>query len=455
MACEPVIAIIDVGKTNKKLFLFNESYKIVYERSARFLETTDEDGYPCENLESLKRSVLESVGEVLRKEGIALKALNFSTYGASFVNLDEKGEPVTPMYNYLKPYPEAIKQCFYQKYGDEESFALQTASPALGSLNSGLQLYRIKKEKPQDFQKIKLALHLPQYLSYLLSGMATTEKTSIGCHTALWDFEKNDYHQWVAEEELRQKFPAIHDSKEVFPAASGDSYKVGIGLHDSSAAIIPYLVSFKDPFVLISTGTWCISMNPFNYAPLTVDELKMDCLCYLQYNGAPVKASRLFAGNEHEEWVTRIAQHFNKSPLFYKGIKYDSTTADSMAPFESESFEYKTDIIYKSIFAQRDLSGFVSEKEAYHQLMKDIVTQQQFSTNLIMNGEVKRIFVDGGFSKNPLYMTMLAKAFPGKEVFAASMAQATALGAALAVHHSWNKEPEPSDLIELHYYNSI
>ena len=50
----PVIAIIDVGKTNKKLFLFDEHYKIVFERSARFAETVDEDGDPCENLESLK-----------------------------------------------------------------------------------------------------------------------------------------------------------------------------------------------------------------------------------------------------------------------------------------------------------------------------------------------------------------------------------------------------------------
>ena len=42
MRATPVIAIFDVGKTNKKLFLFDENYKIVFERSARFTETTDE-----------------------------------------------------------------------------------------------------------------------------------------------------------------------------------------------------------------------------------------------------------------------------------------------------------------------------------------------------------------------------------------------------------------------------
>jgi hypothetical protein len=37
MSAIPVIAVFDVGKTNKKLFLFDENYKIVFERTARFL----------------------------------------------------------------------------------------------------------------------------------------------------------------------------------------------------------------------------------------------------------------------------------------------------------------------------------------------------------------------------------------------------------------------------------
>jgi hypothetical protein len=38
------------------------------------------------------------------------------------------------------------------------------------------------------------------------------------------------------------------------------------------------------------------------------------------------------------------------------------------------------------------------------------------------------------------------------EVFAASIAQATAVGTALAIHHSWNKNPFPTNLMELKYY---
>jgi hypothetical protein len=50
-------------------------------------------------------------------------------------------------------------------------------------------------------------------------------------------------------------------------------------------------------------------------------------------------------------------------------------------------------------------------------------------------------------------MNLLAISFPGLEVYAASMAQATALGAALAIHTAWNKKPLPNTLIKLQYYS--
>src|SRR5688572_25506923 len=105
---QPVVAIIDVGKTNKKLLLFDEQYRIVYERSARFIETVDEDGDPCENLSSLRKSVFDSLHDIFRKKEVVVRALNFSTYGASFVYVDKEGRELTPLYNYLKSYPEAL-----------------------------------------------------------------------------------------------------------------------------------------------------------------------------------------------------------------------------------------------------------------------------------------------------------------------------------------------------------
>ncbi|SIO52374.1 FGGY-family carbohydrate kinase [Chitinophaga niabensis] len=438
MARVPVIVIFDVGKTNKKLFLFDEQYRIIFERTARFTETTDEDGDPCENLESLRLSVFDSLREVFKMKDIEVKAINFSTYGASLVYINEDGNPLTPLYNYLKTYPEPLKQQFYKKYGGEAAFSVQSASPVLGSLNSGMQLYRLKQERPDVFASMKYALHLPQYMSYLLSGTACSDITSIGCHTNLWDFTTNSYHRWVKEEGILEKLAPLMPSNEVMPAVfPGNNYHIGTGLHDSSAALIPYLVSFHEPFILISTGTWCISFNPFNESPLTAEELEQDCLCYMTFQGKPIKASRLFAGYEHEQQVKRISDHFKQPALRYRNLDYDPTIPLKPA----------------GNFADRQLVDFPDDVAAYHQLMFDIAVQQQHSTGLVVKGtKVRRIFVDGGFSKNVIYMNMLAMLFPEIEIYAASMAQATAMGAALAIHPTWNKKSLPNDLIELKYY---
>jgi len=51
-------------------------------------------------------------------------------------------------------------------------------------------------------------------------------------------------------------------------------------------------------------------------------------------------------------------------------------------------------------------------------------------------------------------MNLLASVFPEMEVFAASMPQATAVGAALAIHNSWNSKLIPNDIIELKFFSS-
>ncbi|HEY1114321.1 MAG TPA: FGGY family carbohydrate kinase [Chitinophagaceae bacterium] len=451
-----VIAVIDVGKTNKKLLLFDQEYRIVYEQSARFPESTDEDGDPCEDLESLRQLVSDSLQTVLQCKEFRVKAVNFAAYGASFVYLDEKGQPMAPLYNYLKPYPESLKEQFYGEYGGEEKVSFETASPVLCSLNSGMQLYRVKFEKPELFRRIKYALHLPQYLSYLVSGTPCSEITSIGCHTQLWNFQTKFYHQWVYREGIIEKFPPLWPSDRLMPTSSpGAGYGVGVGLHDSSAALIPYLVSFREPFVLISTGTWCISLNSFNDTPLTPEELRQDCLCYLSYQGTPVKASRLFAGQEHEDGVNRIAAHFNQAPEYYHILPFEPETVAALQQRTKDPIgaSFSKGGLRISQFAARSMTSFASGKEAYHQLIMDIVALQQQATGLVINGSpVKRIFVDGGFSKNDIYMNLLATAFPQMEVYAASIAQATSLGAALAVHEEWNEKPLPHNIVQLKHF---
>jgi L-fuculokinase len=444
----PVIAIFDIGKTNKKVFLFDEKYTKLYEETIQLKEITDEDGDNCEDLMALTEWVRNSFKNLHKLKDFEIKAVNFSAYGASFVHIMEKGASLLPLYNYLKPYPQQLQNEFYSQYGGEELLSKETSSPVSGSLNAGLQLYRIKKLLPQVFDTIVKSLHLPQYLSFLITNQMFSDITSVGCHTLLWDFEKSNYHKWVIEDGIDKKLAPLSKSDETVEATfENKAITAGIGLHDSSAALIPYLISFEEPFILISTGTWCISLNPFNHTPLTNDELNNDCLCYLQYKGLPVKASRLFVGYEHKQQTQVLSQHFKKPADYYKNLVFDQHIIHRLKAKSFTVTEFKT-------FSEIDVNLFSNYEEAYHQLMISIVAQQVMSTTLVLNtsSNVKKIFVDGGFAKNDIYMNLMANAFTEIEVYAASMAQASALGAALAIHHKWNSASIPSDLISLRKY---
>ena len=230
-----------------------------------------------------------------------------------------------------------------------------------------------------------------------------------------------------------------------------DGIQVGVGLHDSSAALIPYLVSFTEPFVLLSTGTWCITLHPFNHTILSDYELHQDCLCYLSYKGLPVKASRLFAGYEHEQQVKKLAAHFNQPADYYKTVAFDSALLTPPKKIAKTTKKLTGEImLQQSAFSARQLSDFANYEAAYHRLIADIIDQQTKSTNLVLSGSmVQNIFVDGGFSSNPVYMNLLAAAFPNNKVSAASVPQASAIGAALAIHPYWNTKPFPTNLIQV------
>jgi sugar (pentulose or hexulose) kinase len=272
----------------------------------------------------------------------------------------------------------------------------------------------------------------------------------------LWDFKKSDYHNWVDEEEISVKIPPIYPGDHFIPSSfPSEKYIVGVGLHDSSAALIPYLESFKEPFILLSTGTWCISLNPFNNLPLTHDELLKDCLCYLSYQGKPIKAARLFAGYEHEQELKRIATHFDVPIAKFKTVKLNMKVLGKYLPNEELNKYFDTVIDGYFNFSKEDLSQFENEIEAYHYFIFTLMFKQYKSTQLVLEGTaVKRIFVDGGFSKNLIFMNLLAMVFPAIEVYAASMAQATAMGAAVALHKHWNSKPLPTDMISLKLYVS-
>ena len=90
-----VTAVFDIGKTNKKFFLFDKDFREVHKEYIQFDELVDEDGHPTENLPALQKWLKDVFHRILDANEFDVKAINFSTYGASLVHLDENGNTLS------------------------------------------------------------------------------------------------------------------------------------------------------------------------------------------------------------------------------------------------------------------------------------------------------------------------------------------------------------------------
>ncbi|WP_209402808.1 FGGY-family carbohydrate kinase [Pseudozobellia sp. WGM2] len=428
-----VTAVFDIGRTNKKFFLFNEDFQEVYREYARFEEIVDEDGYPTEDLKTLEDWAKEVFDRMLSSSDYDIESLNFSCYGASLVHIDEKGKVLTPLYNYMKPIKEDVVDAFYEKYGPVDEFSRVTGSLNMGMLNTGMHLFWLKSEQPDVFKKIKYSLHLPQYLSYLFTGVPVSEFTSIGCHTNLWDFEKKEYHHWVFKEGVDEKFPPIVDSNHTVSVEYGNKkLRIGPGIHDSSSALLPYVRSLSDPFLLVSTGTWSISINPFTTGMLSLEDIERESLFNMRIDGSPVKVARLFLGNEYKLQTKELTAHFGVHADYHRTVKFNEET------FFEINKDFEPMFKWKSISSQNQPEvtkiRYDVFEHAYHQLMLELMLLQVESiSSAIGDQKISDLYIDGGFSDNDVYIKLLSHYLRGMKIRTTDASLGSALGAAIVI----------------------
>tara|TARA_R110001592_G_scaffold218081_3_gene472007 strand:+ start:2125 stop:3435 length:1311 start_codon:yes stop_codon:yes gene_type:complete len=427
-----VIAVIDIGKTNKKVFLFDENFEVTSEVSNQFDEIKDDDGFPCDDLESIEKWIFEEIEKIQRNQFYNLKAINFSTHGASLIYLDKEGKRIAPLYNYLKPLSLEDYNNFYESFGGKEEFSRNTASPAYGMLNSGLQILKLQKEKPSTWAQVHSILHYPQYLSYLFTKKITADFTSVGAHTATWDFDKMQYHKWVSDYKLN--LPTPKNGKEtVVSNFNGQDIAIGPGLHDSSSSVIPLLESGKDKeFILLSTGTWIIAMNPFSKENLTQHQLKNNCLCFMTPEKQQIKSSMQFLGKIHEVYLKALSIYFKVEKKKHLTLDLNKKLCKDLIWENSRVF--LAEGIDKDFEAHPHLlSKFGNYETAYYQLVFEISKKVIDGINLISdeNKTIKDVYISGGFNKNPMFTTFLKLLKNNIILKASECKNESALGAAL------------------------
>jgi sugar (pentulose or hexulose) kinase len=301
------LIVLDIGKTNAKLALIDAQGRLLAER--RRASVVRRDGaYPHLDIEGIWDWLLEGCRAFAALAPVS--AIVPVTHGATAALVDDTGL-VLPVLDYEAPLDEVDYDSLRPPYAE-------TFSPRLpAGLNLGRQLAWLARRFPADFARARHILTYPQYWAWRLCGEAASEATSLGCHTDLWDPQRQQYSSQVTNMGWQPLMPPLAPAwtplgalRPELAAATGlpAACQVLCGIHDSNASLMRYLDQdgAAGPRTVLSTGTWMIAAA-FG-APLHHLREQADMLANTNALGLPVACMRFMGGREFGELAGGAAQ---------------------------------------------------------------------------------------------------------------------------------------------------
>jgi sugar (pentulose or hexulose) kinase len=410
------VAVLDIGKTNVKLALFDEG-RLRWEKSApnRMMPGPP---YPHEDVESAWDFFLDALREARRTHQI--DAIVPTAHGAAGALIGET-DLAAPVMDYEFTGVDTIEPdyaCLRPPFSE----SLSPKVPA--GLNLGRQLAYQRWRCPELFAKAKHFVAYPQYWAWRLTGVAASEVTSLGSHTDLWAPRQGHVSSLVKAlgverliPRLRRAFDPLGPIKPEIAAATAlaPDTQVYCGVHDSNASLLPYLVSREAPFTVLSTGTWVILMC----VGLSLDQLdpRDDTLANVDALGRPTACGRFMGGREY---AVIAGGGGNPDPAAIERVIASGTIA--LPCFSGQGGPYATTKgVIRGDIAGRDRTALAT---LYCALVSDLLLTRMGATS----GD---LVVEGTFSGNLALCEILGALRPKQRVFAAKDAAGTARGAAM------------------------
>lgn len=453
---EQVIAVLDIGKTNKKVLVYNMQLQVQEQVSAVIGEVTSKAGLKLEQPEVVYSWFCQMLSQLSQRFDIV--AISVTTHGAMGVCLDEHGNITCPPLAYTNEPGGDFDNSFYQRFGSRAELQRQTATAQIGEMvNFAKMIFYWNEYYPDLMAQTKHILMYPQYFGYKLTGQIAAEPTMLGCHSYLYDHENNTYSGLALELGVADKLPArIANSWEVLGVVTPEIvYATGInpacvvtiGVHDSNSSLLPYLLTQADDFVLNSTGTWCVVMKQSHEIAFDQSEIGKTVFYNQNVFNRPVKTSVFMGGLEYETYMGLLRQIHGRSDLpalddSLYGRLFDSADcfilpsvvkgAGMFPDMQARVVDNGEVIPFDRYSSNPALIKFFADYEmSVAVLTASLVMQTYCAMEAAGYSPGDKIFVEGGFRHNQPYLQLLTAMCPGSEVYTTDIEQATALGAAL------------------------
>lgn len=412
------IVVFDIGKTNIKLSLV-EAGAIRRTMSAPN-RSLPGPPYPHINEAGIWAFLLRGLTSLAAEAEIT--DIIVVTHGAAAALVDTDGKLVLPILDYETPIEDPDYDCAASPFAE-------TFSPAMaGGLNLGRQIHWQSQKYPEDFARVRYILPYPQYWSFRLCGIASSEVTYLGCHTGLWQPAAGTFSSFVAHMGWQDLFAPLRRADEVLGAILPEiraetglpaTCRVRVGIHDSSASFLRHRMSRPSPFAVVSTGTWVVCMAAgADVAGLLEDRR---CLANVDALGTPVPCSLFMGGREFSTLMESVGA-------------YRATTGDAAAVIDSGAMLVPPISDLGGPFVGLERGGargatlrIPEERAAQASLYLALMTD--YCLDLIKSSGP--VVIEGSLIGNDLYLSSLAALRRSEGVIVSDDATGTVSGAAI------------------------
>jgi L-fuculokinase len=399
------VAVLDIGKSNVKLVLLDESGGTIAVRS-RPNVVRPGPPYPHFDTDGIEAWLIAALASLPRRDDIA--AIVPVAHGCAAALL--AGETlVLPVLDYEHDGPDETAAAFDAA---ADPFARSFTPPLPFGLLVGRQLFWLARRFPDAFARTSAILPNPQFWAWRLCGVAATEVTSLGSHTGLWQPQARDWADIVRREGWLALMPPMRAAWDTLgPLRPGIAAATGL-----DPACLAHRATRAPPFAVISTGTWTIVMAAG--AALARLDPARDMLANVDVFGDPVPTARFMGGREFAavagEAASTAATLDDAARVMARGTLVRPAFVPGSGPFAGH---------------QGAILGSPPQTAAERVALADLYLALAVDVMLDLLGAHPPFIVEGPSAAAPVFLAALAALRPGAPVIASEDGTGTGAGA--------------------------
>ena len=266
---------IDIGASSGRHIIAEiVDDKIVLEEVYRFWNGMDnKDGSLCWNTHRLFEEIVNGLKKC-KEIGKIPSYMGIDTWAVDYVLLDENNNILGNTYGYRDSRTQGMDDKVYEIISLEDLYARTGIQKQI--FNTIYQLMSVKVNQPENMEKAKSMLMIPDYFNFLLTGVKKIEYTNasttqlLNPHTKDWDYELSEmlgYNKEIFGEISKPGILVGNFTDKIQAEVGFDCNVVLPATHDTGSAVLAVPTN-DDNAIYISSGTWSL---------MGVERMEADC----------------------------------------------------------------------------------------------------------------------------------------------------------------------------------